>query len=242
MSTIKKVNFTDGFSSEVIPSITVPTGLTGADGDITWEGDWATGAYLTNQAVHYLVDGQTYVCILNTTSNQNPLDGTYWELMCAKGDTGLVDWQGTWSTGAYIEGQSVYYATTGQSYICILDTTADQDPSNGTYWDVMSDKGDVGATGAVAYQTVTAVTSNITLADDNIYLVDTSAARSLTLPTPSSGLHIKIKDKIGTASTNNITLVRAGSENIEGLASSKVLQTNWGSWELISDGTDWFIL
>jgi len=83
----------------------------------------------------------------------------------------------------------------------------------------------------------------LTSADANkILLVDTTASRSITLPTPASGLRFTIKDKTGSANTNNITLVRAGSEQIEGIAASKVLQTNWGSWTIISDGTNWFLI
>ena len=89
---------------------------------------------------------------------------------------------------------------------------------------------------------VTAVSSNITLAAGDIYLVDTSSSRSLTLPSPSSGDKLTIKDKTGQANTNNITVIRAGSEDIEGVGASRILQTNWGAWTFASDGTDWYII
>lgn len=88
---------------------------------------------------------------------------------------------------------------------------------------------------------VITVSSNITLASGKQYLVDTSSARSLQLPAPFSGLYFYLKDKIGTCSTNNITLVRNGSEKIDGLTASRVFETDWGGWLVSSDGTDWFI-
>lgn len=89
---------------------------------------------------------------------------------------------------------------------------------------------------------VVAISSNVTLTNNSVNLVDTSSARSLTLPSPVSGARITVKDADGTANTNNITIVRDGSENIEGVAASRILQTNWGCWTFFSDGTDWFII
>lgn len=81
-------------------------------------------------------------------------------------------------------------------------------------------------------------------ADNGTYFtLDTSgAAFTLTLPTPSSGFHIKFVDSTGSFSTNNLTLAPSSTEKIEGLAASKVFQTNWGGWEVFSNGTDWYIL
>lgn len=100
-----------------------------------------------------------------------------------------------------------------------------------------------GNTAAVLAPTsVAAVNTNVTLTNKRIHLVDTSAARSLTLPSPSADSYIVVKDAIGSAQTNNITIVRAGSEEIETVAASFVLNTNLGSWTFVSDGTDWFIV
>lgn len=89
----------------------------------------------------------------------------------------------------------------------------------------------------------TNVAGNITLAEGKYHLVDTSAARSLTLPSPSATKRtIWIKDKTGSASTNPITLVRAGSEKIETVAASFSLDSDLGAWAIVTDGTDWFIL
>lgn len=89
---------------------------------------------------------------------------------------------------------------------------------------------------------VSSINSNTSAATGNTYLCDTSGgAFNVTLPSPVTGAFIVIKDKLGTFGTNNLTVVRAGSEKIEGLAASKVLQTNWGAFSIFSDGTDWFM-
>lgn len=65
-----------------------PQGPAGADGDITWEGAWASQDYTANQAVEY--NGTAYACHTNTTSSQVPTDTNYWDLLAAKGDTGAT--------------------------------------------------------------------------------------------------------------------------------------------------------
>lgn len=94
------------------------------------------------------------------------------------------------------------------------------------------------------YQTVRTITGNLTIdttTTDYYILCNQSGAINITLPTPVIGRVLVIKDISGAAATNNITLVRSGTEKIEGIAASRLLQTNWGSWTLTTDGTDWFI-
>lgn len=89
------------------------------------------------------------------------------------------------------------------------------------------------------------ITGNLTVdttTTDYIILCNNSGAINVTLPTPTSGRILIIKDKAGTAATNNVTIVRNGSERIEGLSASYVLQTNFGGVVLTSDGTDWYII
>jgi hypothetical protein len=89
----------------------------------------------------------------------------------------------------------------------------------------------------------TNVSGNITLSEGKYHLVDTSAARTLTLPSPASTKRpIWIKDTIGSASTNPITVARAASEKIETVAASFSLNSDLGAWTFVTDGTDWFIL
>lgn len=94
-------------------------------------------------------------------------------------------------------------------------------------------------------QTSTAVSSSpyTVVSTDSVLLVDTTSARTITLPNAATAKRILIvKDATGTSQTNNITLDRAAGGNIDGSASNKILSKNFGIWVLISDGTNWFVL
>ncbi len=72
---------------------------------------------------------------------------------------------------------------------------------------------------------ISSVSSDITLSAGK-YFVDTSAARTLTLPaTPSLGEEIQIFDASGTAGTNNITIAN-NSNKINGILDSAILDVN----------------
>ena len=98
---------------------------------------------------------------------------------------------------------------------------------------------------------VTASTYAITAAN-YILLVATStiaAICNITLPTPTTGTRIIIKDKQGLAGTYNIILHPNVAELIDGVTGSFgtpsngiILSANWGTWEFVSDGTNWFKL
>lgn len=83
----------------------------------------------------------------------------------------------------------------------------------------------------------------ITSADSIIFCNTTGGAFTLTLPNPSTvpGKVYRIIDIAGTFGTNNLTLARFGAELLEGLAVSKVLQTAWGWFNVVSDGTNWYV-
>lgn len=111
------------------------------------------------------------------------------------------------------------------------------------------------ASGGWGYTLVTATSA--TLADSNRFVdVDTSAVSApgtttLTLPTPSAG-RVFIIQKTNGAADETITLARAGSETIEGVAASFLLTDSANSaqaahstdlprpmWIVMSDGTNW---
>lgn len=75
-----------------------------------------------------------------------------------------------------------------------------------------------------------------------LYSVSTASARSLQLPVPRSGWFVDIKDSTNQSSSNAITLVRNGSESIDGVAANKTLTSNGGSWRVYSDGTNFFTM
>ena len=83
--------------------------------------------------------------------------------------------------------------------------------------------------GSVSIQTgptSQAVSSNITMAANYNYFVDTTAARTLTLPaSPSLGDTIAVYDASGTAATNNITIARNGNL-INGLTENAIIDVD----------------
>jgi hypothetical protein len=102
-----------------------------------------------------------------------------------------------------------------------------------------------GQTAGVQWATVspifpaTATSSNITLASGNSYMVDTSAARTLTLPaSPSLGAEIHIFDATGSAATNNIT-VSNNSSNINGQATTLLIDKAYAAVNLVYVGSSY---
>lgn len=93
-----------------------------------------------------------------------------------------------------------------------------------------------GSVTIVTGPTSSTVSSNVTLAANNNYFVNTSAARTLTLPaSPTLGDTIAIYDATGTAATNNITIARNGS-NINGVADDAIIDVNQASSILVYTG------
>jgi len=75
-------------------------GIRGADGDMTWAGEWSSSTnYVANQVVYY--EGSAYVCIQGNSNLRPDLNTTQWTLMVQKGDTGATGATGTaGATGA----------------------------------------------------------------------------------------------------------------------------------------------
>jgi hypothetical protein len=83
----------------------------------------------------------------------------------------------------------------------------------------------------------TAVSSNVTLAANNKYFVDTTAARTLTLPaSPTLGDEIQVFDASGTAATYNIT-INSNSGKINGSVQNAILDVNGVGASLIYTGS-----
>lgn len=82
--------------------------------------------------------------------------------------------------------------------------------------------------------------SGSTNSADMVILVDTAAARTITLSTSdvAEGRRIVIKDSTGGATVFNITVDTQGAELIDGAATAAIV-LNYGSLTLISDGTNW---
>lgn len=88
------------------------------------------------------------------------------------------------------------------------------------------------------------VTSNFTVTDNEVVLVDTSSnAVTVTLGSVDvyEGSIVKVVDKAGNASTNNITVNTGGSETING-ETSVVINNNFEALTFQSDGSNWVIV
>jgi hypothetical protein len=83
----------------------------------------------------------------------------------------------------------------------------------------------------------TSVSSNVTLAAFNKYFVNTSAARTVTLPaSPVLGDEIYVFDASGTAATYNITIARNG-QKINGNTGNLIFNVNGGAVSLTYTGS-----
>ena len=85
-----------------VPQVTrmAVEGIRGADGDMTWAGEWSSSAnYVANQVVQY--NGSAYVCIQGHSNLRPDQNATQWTLMVSKGDAGQTGATGaTGSAGA----------------------------------------------------------------------------------------------------------------------------------------------
>lgn len=77
-----------------------------------------------------------------------------------------------------------------------------------------------------------------TVPQDGVILVDSSSARTIIpLASPTNGQQHRIKDSIGSAAANNITITPSG-KNIDG-AASYIINSNYGSIDIVYNGTEW---
>lgn len=80
-----------------------------------------------------------------------------------------------------------------------------------------------------------------TIVSGGIYLVDSSiGAVQLNLPAPTSTTWFIVKDAAGQARTNNITIHRNASEQIDGVSSDFIIAANNAAWFFVSNGTNWY--
>ncbi len=93
---------------------------------------------------------------------------------------------------------------------------------------------------AVAAPSVLSINSDVTLTANRIHLVDTTAARNLTLPAAAANLRLWVKDASGLSETNNITVAPAAG-TIDGQA-TLVISSNYAAKSFVSDGTNWFLI
>lgn len=99
---------------------------------------------------------------------------------------------------------------------------------------------DISSSGRVSVTAPGAYPYTVVVADYMI-IVDTSAARTINLlASPTLGKTYTIKDSVGSASINNIT-VQGNGANIDG-SSSYLINSNYGLITVIYNGTTWSIV
>jgi hypothetical protein len=82
-----------------------------------------------------------------------------------------------------------------------------------------------------------AVNSNIAALSGRRYAVDTTAARTITLPAaPGVGDEVQIMDASGTAATNNITVLRNGNK-INGLTEDAIIDVDMDMASFVYSGS-----
>lgn len=209
------------------------------DGGSTWTSRSFGGsiAYPTapyydgsNIYIAYTYSGSLYLSFLDGTNNlsaQSTLSG---------GSSSIKDMTNSASGGYLIFGP------TGIAYSAGPAVTSYISKNNGSYIPASGRaeiynynqnqfvvSGDLG--------NASSISSNVTLAVNNKYFVDTTAARTLTLPaSPSLGDEIYIFDATGTAFTNNITVSRNGNK-INGISDDAIIDINGASTILTYTGS-----
>lgn len=79
------------------------------------------------------------------------------------------------------------------------------------------------------------------LISDYLILVDTTSARTIVpLASPITGQMYRIKDNVGSALLNPITITPSG-KNIDG-AASYIMNVNYGSVDIVYNGSEWSIV
>lgn len=91
-------------------------------------------------------------------------------------------------------------------------------------------------------RTISANLAVDTTTTDDIIYCNAAGPITVTLPVPTNGRVLTIKDISGNATTNNITIARHAAETIEGIAASHLIQVSYGTIIISSDGTNWWIV
>ena len=200
--------------------------LTGYSGKIIWDGTQFVMGYTNNTSPY-------------TLYQYTSTDGINWSVQSSvsaisnSAPNGLL-------VGA--SGQYVYLGHFTTAYTSGSVTTSYISKNNGSYLLPKSRaeiyiynqnqfvvSGDLGIENSVS--------SNITLVSGNNYYVDTTSARTLTLPaSPSTGDEIHIFDASNNALTNNIT-VQPNSSKIQGSVQNLIIDSNAAAAYLVYTGS-----
>lgn len=77
----------------------------------------------------------------------------------------------------------------------------------------------------------------------SVLIIDTSAARTINLPAATNLLTVYLKDGVGTASTNPITVVPDGTDTIDAANDDYIINSDFSVKGFISDGVaGWYVI
>jgi len=170
-------------------------GIKGADGDITWQGEWSSATtYTQNEAIQYI--GSAYVALQGNSNIIPTSDTAVWSVMTLKGDTGAVGETGsagtltvgTVTTGS--AGGSVSVLNTGTSTAAVLNFTIPKGVAgNSGATGSIGNTGPTGAAGDNATITIGTITtgapgSSATVANAG---TDTAAQLNFSIPRGAQG-------------------------------------------------------
>ena len=89
-------------------------GIKGADGDITWQGEWSSATtYTQNEAVQY--NGSAYVALQGNSNLIPSSNASSWSVMTSKGDIGATGAAG--SAGTVTIGTTTTGSTGGSASV-----------------------------------------------------------------------------------------------------------------------------
>jgi hypothetical protein len=188
---------------------------------------------ITNSSTSNIICSNSYI-LGNLTINSTGLSNSLGN--CS------INGQTSVGTGATLylanctSGNSVSTAITGlgtivYSGLCFSGSNSLIDTTNQIPHVQSNDAIAIKAPGAYPYTTV---------AQDALIIVDTSEARTIIpMANPATGQRHVIKDNVGSAAANPITITPSG-KNIDG-ASSFNLNSNWASITITYNGTQWNI-
>ena len=90
---------------------------------------------------------------------------------------------------------------------------------------------------------VEAQTADFTAENGKIYAINPAGVSlNIQLPAPVANFHCVLKDLSGNLLNKTVTIVRNATENIDGQAANKLMQSDYESVMLFSDGVDWYVL
>ena len=170
-------------------------GIKGADGDITWQGEWSSATtYTQNEAVQY--NGSAYVALQGNSNLIPSSNASAWSVMTSKGDigtTGAVGSAGTVTIGTTTTssaGGNASVSNSGTSSEAVLNFTLPKGAS-GTAG-VQGSIGLTGATGAAGDNATIAMGTITTLPENASATVvnagsDTAAVLNFGLPMGQTG-------------------------------------------------------